>query len=91
MSIKLKEIRILDAEGARYACIANHYCSRCDCKTYDRILSDAAGSSRKPGGITTDDLARIAEAIKAVSDTLDDVPAIAFALSRRTMSHFEQV
>jgi hypothetical protein len=33
---------------------------------------------------------RIAEAIKAVSETDDDVPAIAFALSRRTMSHFEQ-
>ena len=42
-------------------------------------------------GITVDDLARIAEAIKAVSETDDDVPAIAFALSRRTMSHFEQV
>lgn len=27
----------------------------------------------------------------AVSETDDDVPAIAFALSRRTMSHFEQV
>lgn len=50
----------------------------------------AAESSRKPGGITVDDLARIAEAIKAVSETDDDVPAIAFALSRRTMSHFEQ-
>ena len=32
----------------------------------------------------------LAEAIKAVSETDDDVPAIAFALSRRTMSHFEQ-
>lgn len=32
-----------------------------------------------------------AEAIKAVSETDDDVPAIAFALSRRTISHFEQV
>ena len=71
--MKLKETRILDAEGARYACIANHYCTR------------------KPGGITVDDLARIAEAIKAVSETDDDVPAIAFALSRRTTSHFEQV
>ena len=27
--MKLKEIRILDAEGARYACIANGYCTRC--------------------------------------------------------------
>ena len=87
--MKLKETRILGAEGARYACIANDYCTRCDCETYDRILNDAAESSRKPGGITVDDLARIAEAIKAVSET-DDVPAIAFALSRRTMSHFEQ-
>lgn len=87
--MKLKETRILDAEGARYACIANDYCTRCDCEEYDRILNDAAESSRKPGGITVDDLARIAEAIKAVSET-DDVPAIAFALSRRTMSHFEQ-
>lgn len=51
--MKLKETRILDATGARYACIA--------------------------------------EAIKAVSKTDDDVPAIAFALSRRTISHFEQV
>ena len=57
---------------------------------YDRILTDADSSSRKPGGITVDDLARIAEAIKAVSETDDDVPAIAFALSRRTTSHFEQ-
>lgn len=88
--MKLKETRILDVDGARYACIANGYCTRCDCETYDRILSDAAESSRKPGGITVDDLARIAEAIKAVSETDDDVPAIAFALSRRTMSHFEQ-
>ncbi len=53
--------------------------------------TDADSSSRKPGGITVDDLARIAEAIKAVSETDDDVPAIAFALSRRTTSHFEQV
>ena len=82
--MKLKETRILDAEGARYACIANDYCTRCDCEEYDRILNDAAESSRKPGGITVDDLARIAEAIKAVSETDDDVPAIAFALSRRT-------
>lgn len=89
--MKLKETRILDVEGARYACIANGYCTRCDCETYDRILSDVAESSRKPGGITVNDLARIAEAIKVVSDTQDDVPAIAFALSRRTTSHFEQV
>lgn len=89
--MKLKETRILDAEGARYTCIANGYCTRCDCETYDRILNDAVESSRKPGGITVDDLARIAEAIKAVSDTQDDVPAIAFALSLRTMSHFDQV
>lgn len=88
--MKLKETRILDAEGARYVCIANDYCTRCDCEEYDRILADADTSSRKPGGITVDDLARIAEAIKAVSETDDDVPAIAFALSRRTMSHFEQ-
>lgn len=72
--MKLKETRILDAAGARYACIANDYCTRCDCEEYDRILNDAAESSRKPGGITD-----------------DDVPAIAFALSRRTISHFEQV
>lgn len=88
--MKLKETRVLDAEGARYACIANHYCTCCDCETYDRILNDAAESSRKPGGITTDDLARIATEIKAHSDTEDDIPAIAFALSRRTMSHFEE-
>lgn len=25
--MKLKETRILDAEGARYACIANDYCT----------------------------------------------------------------
>ena len=50
--MKLKETRILDAEGARYACIANDYCTRCDCEEYDRILSDADTSSRKPGGIT---------------------------------------
>jgi hypothetical protein len=62
--MKLKETRILDAEGARYACIANGYCTCCDCEEYDRILNDAAESSRKPGGITVDDLARIAEAIK---------------------------
>ena len=89
--MKLKETRILDAEGTRYACIANHYCTRCDCETYDRILADADTSSRKPGGITVDDLARIAESIKNVSETDDDIPAIAFALSRRTVSHFEQV
>ena len=34
--------------------------------------------------------ARIAEAIKARSETDDDVPAIAFALSRRTVSHFTE-
>lgn len=45
--MKLKETRILDAEGARYACIANDYCTRCDCEEYDRILNDAAESSRK--------------------------------------------
>lgn len=56
--MKLKETRILDAEAVRYACIANQYCTRCDCEEYDRILNDAAESSRKPGGITTDDLAR---------------------------------
>ena len=88
--MKLKETRILDAEGARYACIANQYYTRCDCEEYDRILNDAAESSRKPGGITVDDLARIAEAIKAHSETDDDVPAIAFALSRRTVSHFTE-
>ncbi len=88
--MKLKETRILDAEGARYACLANSYCTRCDCETYDRILNDAAESSRKPGGVTTDDLARIATEIKAHSETEDDIPAIAFALSRRTMSHFEE-
>lgn len=88
--MKLKETRILDVDGARYACIANNYCTRCDCYEYDRILTDAADSCRKPGGITTDDLARIATAIKAVSDTEDDIPAIAFALSRRTVSHFEE-
>ena len=75
--MKLKETRILDAEGARYACIANDYCTCCDCEEYDRILNDAAESSRKPGGITVDDLARIAEAIKARSETDDDVPATA--------------
>lgn len=88
--MKLKETRVLDAEGARYACIANHYCTCCDCETYDRILNDAAESSRKLGGITTDDLARIATEIKAHSDTEDDIPAIAFALSRRTVSHFTE-
>ena len=85
--MKLKETRILDAEGARYASIANGYCT---CEEYDRILNDAAESSRKPGGITVDDLTRIAEAIKAHSETDDDVPAIAFALSRRTVSHFTE-
>ena len=30
--MKLKETRILDAAGARYACIANDYCTRCDCE-----------------------------------------------------------
>ena len=88
--MKLNETRIRDAEGARYACIANGYCTCCDCEEYDRILNDAAESSRKPGGITVDDLARIAEAIKAHSETDDDVPAIAFALSRRTVSHFTE-
>ena len=53
-------------------------------------MNDAAESSRKPGGITVDDLARIAEAIKARSETDDDVPAIAFALSRRTISYFTE-
>ena len=38
--MKLKETRILDAEGARYACIANDYCTRCDCEEYDRILAN---------------------------------------------------
>lgn len=50
--MKLKETRILDAEGARYACIANNYCTRCDCEEYDRILNDAAENSRKPGAST---------------------------------------
>ena len=86
--MKLKETRILVAEGARYACIANDYCTCCDCEEYDRILNDAAESSRKPGGITVDDLARIAEAIKAVSDTQDDVPATAFALSETRKGGF---
>ena len=54
------------------------------------MLFSSTTFPRKPGGITVDDLARIAEAIKAVSETDDDVPAIAFALSRRTMSRFEQ-
>ena len=45
--MKLKETRILDAEGARYACIANDYCTCCDCEEYDRILNDAAESSRE--------------------------------------------
>lgn len=89
--MKLKETRILDAEGARCAWHRQPLLHRCDCEEYDRILTDADSSSRKPGGITVDDLARIAEAIKAVSETDDDVPAIAFALSRRTTSHFEQV
>ena len=53
-------------------------------------MSECPYCSRKPGGITTDDLARIAEAIKARSETDDDVPAIAFALSRRTVSHFTE-
>lgn len=44
--MKLKETRILDAEGARYACIANGYCTCCDCEEYDRILNDAAESRR---------------------------------------------
>lgn len=35
--MKLKETRILDAEGARYACIANDYCTRCDCETYSAM------------------------------------------------------
>ena len=43
--MKLKETRILDAEGARYACIANGYCTCCDCEEYARILNDAAESS----------------------------------------------
>lgn len=38
----------------------------------------------------TTQAARIAEAIKARSETDDDVPAIAFALSRRTVSHFTE-
>lgn len=88
--MKLKETRILDAEAVRYACIANQYCTRADCEECDAILTDAAESSRKPGGITVDDLARIAEAIKAHSETDDDVPAIAFALSRRAISHFTE-
>ena len=50
--MKLKETRILDAEGARHACIATE--------------------------------------IKAHSETEDDIPAIAFALSRRTVSHFTE-
>ena len=89
--MKLKETRILDAAGARYACIANDYCTRCDCEEYDRILNDAPDRSRKSGGNTEYELSRFAEEIKAVSETDDDVPAIAFALSRRTISHFEQV
>lgn len=89
--MKLKETRILDADGARYACIVNDYCTRCDCEEYDRILADADTSSRKPGGITVDDLARIAEAIKAVNETDDDMPAIAFALSRCTASYFQEI
>lgn len=89
MNVKLRETRILDAAGARYACIANNYCTLCDCEEYDRILTDAAESSRKLGGITTEDFARIAGAIKAVSETDDDVAEIAYALSRRTVSHFE--
>lgn len=89
--MKLKETRILDVDGARYACVANRYCTLASCEEYDMILTDAAESSRKPGGITVDDLARIAEAIKVHSETDDDIPAIAFALSRRTISHFTEV
>lgn len=48
--MKLKEIRILDADGARFACMANDYCTRADCDEYAAILNDAAESSRKPGG-----------------------------------------
>ncbi len=88
--MKLKETRILDAEAVRYACIANQYCTRATCEEYDMILNGAAEASRKSGGITVDDLARIAEAIKSRSETDDDVPAIAFALSRRTVSHFDE-
>lgn len=38
-----------------------------------------------------DDLARIAAAIKAHSDTPDGIPEIAFALARRSVSHFTEV
>lgn len=89
--MKLKEIRILDADGARFACMANDYCTRADCDEYAAILNDAAESSRKPEGITVDDLARIAAAIKAHRDTPDGIPEIAFALARRSVSHFTEV
>lgn len=89
--MKLKEIRTLDADGARFACMANDYCTRADCDEYAAILNDAAESSRKPEGITVDDLARIAEAIKAHSDTPDGIPEIAFSLARRAVSRFTEV
>jgi hypothetical protein len=89
--MKLKEIRTLDADGARFACMANDYCTRADCDEYAAILNDAAESSRKPDGITVDDLARIAEAIKTHSDTPDGIPEIAFALARRAVSRFTEV
>ena len=47
--MKLRETRILDVEGARYACIANNYCTRCDCEEYDRILNDAANRGLPSG------------------------------------------
>ncbi len=89
MNVKLRETRILDAAGVRYACIANQYCTLCDCETYDRILNYASNASLKLCGITTEDIAHLAGAIKDVSETDDDVAAIAYALSRRIVSHFE--
>lgn len=76
--MKLKETRILDAEGARYACIANQYCTRADCEEYDAILNDAAESSRKPGGITVDDLARIAANVPMLANELPPCASFSF-------------
>lgn len=67
--MKLKEIRTLDADGARFACMANDYCTRAGCDEYAAILNDADESSRKPEGITVDDLARIATAIQTATGT----------------------
>ena len=81
----MKERRTLRSDDVRRLCIEKNWYTRGDCEEYNKVLKLSNCED-----VTTDLIVKIAEDIKAHSNTEYDVENICFEIARICYSFFEQ-